>query len=312
MKFNFLINNLEMIYPHSNCSLVLNLESQLGEGAIWNNIEKKLYWVDILGKILNIYDPKANTHLSFATGKMVGTVVPFGHQKVLLALHDGLATMDLVLGEPEYLLRTEIHIQNKRFNDGKCDARGRFWVGTLTLGKETNDNKLYCITPDLSVTEKMHDLTISNGVAWALDGKTMYHIDTPTGEVTAHDFDEDTGAISNRRVIIKIPNVTGYPDGMTIDSEGMLWIALWDGFCVARFNPNTGELIQKIDVPAPKVTSCAFGGENLDQLYITTARCDMSEDELLQYPLSGGLFVADIKIKGVGAYSFNRREQLNI
>jgi sugar lactone lactonase YvrE len=286
-------------------SLILNVKSQLGEGAIWNNIEKKLYWVDILGENFNVYDPITNDQITYPTGKMVGTVVPLGHQEVLLALQDGIIIMDLSLRKIEYKVKTYIHIQNQRFNDGKCDPQGRLWVGTLTVGKETPNNKLYCIDSDFSITEKMHGLTISNGLAWSLDSSAMYHIDTPTGEVTKHDFDKNTGAISNRQVIIRIPASMGYPDGMTIDSEGMLWIAIWDGFCVARYNPVTGNLLQKIDVPAPKVTSCAFGGENLDQLYITTARCDMTADELEQYPLSGGLFVADVKVKGVEAYSFS-------
>lgn len=286
-------------------SLLVNVKSQLGEGALWDSAEKKLYWVDILGETFNAYDPIKNDHTSYSTSKMVGTVVPIGNKKVLLALQDGIITLDLSDGKIEYKIKTQIHTQNQRFNDGKCDPRGRLWVGTLTVGSETKNNKLYCIGPDFSISEKMNDLTISNGIAWSLNGSTMYHVDTPTGEVTKHDFDVNTGNISNRQVIIKIPHAMGYPDGMTIDSEGMLWIALWDGCCVARYNPNTGDLLQKIKVPAPKVTSCAFGGENLDQLYITTARCDMSTDELEEYPFSGGLFVADVKIKGVEAYSFN-------
>lgn len=286
-------------------TLLFNIEPSLGEGAIWNTHDKKLYWVDILSGNLHAYDPLTGEKSCYPTNRFLGAAVPINKGNMLLALNDGIVTINLQNGEIKYNVKTSLHIEGKRFNDGKCDPLGRFWVGTLTLGKETNDNNLYCIGSDFSMSEKVSGLTISNGIAWALNGSAVYHIDTPTGEVTKHDFDINTGAVSNRQTIIKIPHAMGYPDGMTIDNEGMLWIALWDGFCVARYNPNTGDLLQKIKVPAPKVTSCAFGGENLDQLYITTARCDMSTDELEEHPFSGGLFVADVKIKGVEAYSFS-------
>ena len=287
-----------------DADLIYKTNAILGEGAIWDFFNKKLYWIDIEAGVFNIYDPAIHSNISYPTNKRVGTVVPVAHNKVLLALEDGMAFLNLPGGEIEYQLKTDIHHSNKRFNDGKCDADGRFWVGSLTMGNATADNKLYCLTPDFNLTEKLDGLTISNGIAWSADKSTMYHIDTPIGEVSRYDFDPISGQIANKKVIIKVPEEQGYPDGMTIDSEGTLWIALWDGFGVARYDPHTGKQLQKINVAAPKVTSCAFGGENLDQLFITTASCEMTEDELIQYPLSGSLFVAQPGVSGLGCFKF--------
>ncbi|MEO7216477.1 SMP-30/gluconolactonase/LRE family protein [Mucilaginibacter sp.] len=288
-----------------NASLLLNFNAVLGEGAIWDYDNQKLYWVDIEGRLFNVYDPLTQKNSVYNVHKRIGTVVPCANNKVLVALQDGIATLDLLTGEIEYKLNTGIHQENKRFNDGKCDPQGRFWVGSLTVGNATSDNKLYSLTSDFKLAEHLTGLTISNGIAWSADSSLMYHIDTPTGEVSQYDFDKSTGSIANKRVIIKIPSTEGYPDGMTIDSEGMLWIALWDGFGVGRYDPQTGKQLQKVNVPAPKVTSCAFGGKNLNQLYITTASCEMSEDELNEYPLSGSLFVVETTVVGCRSHRFN-------
>jgi len=285
--------------------LLIDAKSQLGEGAIWNNIEKKLYWIDIEGKLFNVFDPLTNINKSYDTLKRIGTVVPVDASQVLVALEDGLAAINLANGSITYLLDTDIHLtHNKRFNDGKCDHEGRLWVGTYSMSGIKGVSALYCITDSFDMEEKISDVSISNGIAWNEDGSLMYYIDTPTGQVVQYDFDRKSGNIANKKTIITIPKEQGEPDGMTIDSDGMLWVALWDGFGVGRFNPLTGEMIQKIDVPVPKVTSCAFGGDNLDILYITSARVEMTEDELEKYPLSGGLFMAKTSAKGVVAHHF--------
>lgn len=283
--------------------LLLEIKAALGEGAFWNNKSQKLYWIDIEGKTFNVFDPYSGINNAYNTHKRVGTVVSKTSNSVLLALEDGLATLNLDNGQIIYDLKTDIHSKGNRFNDGKCDPQGRFWVGTLTIGQATNDNKLYCYDKGLFV-EKVSGLSISNGIVWTNDNLTMYHIDTPTSEIVKYDFDPLNGNISNRQIVIKIPAVDGYPDGMAIDAEGMLWVALWDGFGVARYNPKNGKLLQKIDVPVPKVTSCAFGGANLQTLYITTASAEMSDAEVMQYPLSGSLFSIETNIQGLSANEF--------
>jgi sugar lactone lactonase YvrE len=157
---------------------------------------------------------------------------------------------------------------------------------------------------DKTITEILDSISISNGIVWSADKKTMYYNDTPTRVVQAFDYDDATGEISNGRVAIKIPDGTGSPDGMAIDEEGMLWVALWGGNCVARFDPSTGKLIGKIDVPAPNVTSCAFGGPDLRTLYITTARLGMNNERLKEYPLSGNVFSMKTDVRGVRAFMF--------
>jgi sugar lactone lactonase YvrE len=154
---------------------------------------------------------------------------------------------------------------------------------------------------DKSIRVMLDSVSISNGIVWTKDKKTMYYNDTPTGTVQAFDYDDKTGAISNRRVVVRIARGGGGPDGMTIDADGNLWVALWGSGTVGKFDPRTGQLLQKVIVPAPNVSSCAFGGKNLDILYITTARAWMNEEKLKQFPLSGGLFAVKPGVKGVRA-----------
>ncbi|MEM7187208.1 MAG: SMP-30/gluconolactonase/LRE family protein, partial [Bacteroidota bacterium] len=159
-------------------------------------------------------------------------------------------------------------------------------------------------------TEKMIDsVTISNGLVWTKDAKTFYYIDTPTGVIRAYDYDPVWDTISNPRDAVTVPESLGFPDGMAIDAENKLWVGLWNGNAVARFDPETGELISKIEVPAHNVTACAFGGPNLDKLYITTASLDMTEEEKERYPLAGSIFVADPRVKGVKSTLFKTEQQ---
>lgn len=288
-----------------DAKLIFDAKAELGEGAIWEPRAQVLYWVDIERKTFNIFDPVNVSNKSFNTGERVGTVVPVDNTQVMLALQTGIVFMDIVTGNITPKKRTDIHLQhNKRFNDGKCDAAGRFWVGSLSVDGVHGVSSLYCLSADFDMLEKQDGISISNGIAWSLSGDMLYHIDTPQRKVYGYDFNPDTGDITNRRIVINTPEAIGFPDGMTIDSEGMLWIAFWDGFCVARFNPVTGALLQVVNVPVPKVTSCAFGGAKLDQLFITTASVEMSTDELDKYPLSGGLFIAEAGVSGIPAFSF--------
>jgi len=294
-------------YTTLTALLVYEAKAKLGEGAIWNPETQCLYWVDIEGQTFNVYDPVTAVNRAYPTPKRIGTVVPVNAKVVLVALEDGIAAIDLDKGSVHYQLNTDIHLShNKRFNDGKCDAAGNFWVGTLSMDGVREVSSLYCVKADFSLEEKVKGVSISNGIAWSLDGNFMYYIDTPTGEIVQYNFDAISSNLSQRKVIVKIPDTMGYPDGMTIDNEGMLWVALWDGFGVARFDPATGSLLQKINVPAPKVTSCAFGTENLDTLFITTASVEMTEEELNQYPLSGSVFAIKVGAQGIKANSFKR------
>jgi sugar lactone lactonase YvrE len=280
--------------------LVLVAQATLGEGSLWHPIEKKLYWIDIEGKTLHIYDPKSSKDEIIPVGERIGTVVPIKGGGVLVALQNGIHKLDTKTGQLEFL-NNPLPDANFRFNDGKCDPSGRFWVGSMAMDSRKQKAALYRFDGDKTIREMRDSVTISNGIVWTADKKTMYYNDTPTLSVQAFDYDDKTGSISNGRVAIKIPRGMGAPDGMSIDAEGKLWVALWGGYCVARFDPLTGELMQKISVPAPHVSSCAFGGENLETLYITTARAWVSEEKLKEFPLSGGLFAVKPGVRGVPA-----------
>ncbi|MCA9977634.1 MAG: SMP-30/gluconolactonase/LRE family protein, partial [Anaerolineales bacterium] len=185
-----------------------------------------------------------------------------------------------------------------RFNGGYCDGDGRFWAGTMALTMEDGAGALYRLDADLSVHTMLSGVTISNGMAWSQDQRTLYYIDTPTRTVTAFDFTAETGEIGNGRVALTIPATMGYPDGMTIDRDGKLWIAHYDGGCVRRWDPETGNVLATIPLPVSKVTACTFGGPNLDRLYITTASQEMSDEQKAAEPLAGSLFVAQTPYQG--------------
>ncbi len=291
----------------SNVTLVLDAQAMLGEGAIWHPLENRLYWVDIEGKSLHIFDPATGGNRLIPVGERIGTVVPADRGGVLVALQNGIHHLDVKTAKLTFIVNP-LPDNNVRFNDGKCDPSGRFWLGSLALDSRRRGAALYRMDADASVREMLDSVSISNGIVWTADKKTMYYNDTPTMTVQAFDYDDQTGSISNRRVAIKIPRGSGAPDGMTIDSEDKLWIALWGGSCVARFDPLTGELLEKIIVPAPNVSSCAFGGKDLGTLYITTARAWVSTEKLAEFPQSGGLFAVTPGVKGVKASFYKSRK----
>lgn len=283
--------------------LLLNTNSLLGEGAIWSHDDQTLYWVDIEQKKLHWLNPSTSEHNTFTLPKKITAAIPTSKGTLLITLADGIyhynpTTHNLTL----IRLNPENETTGNRFNDGKCDPIGNFWIGTMG---EHQSAALYRLNTDLTLTTILTGITNSNGILWSPDQKTMYYIDTPTYKVTAYDFDNHTGQITNPRIVITVPAHMGYPDGATIDSEGMIWIALWGGYCVSRWNPKTGDLLSTVEVSSKNVTSCAFGGPMLDTLYITTARTQLSADDLKQHPNSGGLFVVKPGISGIKANFFN-------
>jgi sugar lactone lactonase YvrE len=284
--------------------LELYIKAELGEGAIWHPKEKKLYWVDIEGKSLHCYDPATKKDQVFPVGSRIGTVVPVQRGGALVALQNGIHHIDTKTGTLRFITNPLADTVNLRFNDGKCDPSGRFWVGTLALDGRRKGAVLYRIDKDGTVHQMLDSVSISNGIVWTADKKTMYYNDTPTGTVQAFDYDDKTGNISNRRAVVRIPKGMGAPDGMTIDTDGNLWVALWGAGLVGKFNPTTGELLQKVVVPAPNVSSCAFGGKNLETLYITTAGAWVNESRLKEFPQSGSLFCVKPGVRGVAAENY--------
>lgn len=209
----------------------------------------------------------------------------------------GLAFVDAALESPEIFATPETEFPKNRFNDGKCDSRGRFWVGSTDCDEIEPNGSLYRVTGSDDVTQILPDIIVSNGLGWSPDDKTMYFTDSGHGVIYAFDYDIETGDIDNKRMFARVDPSDGLSDGLTVDSEGFIWGAHWDGWRITRYAPD-GRIVRTIGIPVPNVTSVAFGGDALDQLFITTARLGMSEDQLKEAPLSGGLFVVDVGVSG--------------
>lgn len=281
---------------------VFPCRATLGEGSVWDREEGCLYWVDIYENKVFRFEPQRRANLAYDVGKNVGTVVVAGDGSLVVALRDELAWLDPKTGRLHPLARPGAPSPGIRFNDGKCDPEGRFWVGTMVEQGRAGGGVLYCVEPDLTISVKLRELTISNGLCW--HGTAFYHIDTPAKQVRRFDYDPLTGAIAQPSVVADFSEAAGSPDGMCLDEQGMLWVALWGGGAVVRIDPASGRELCRVEVPATNVTSCAFGGDALDELYITTARIGLSETALAAEPLAGSLFRIRVPFRGVPAPRF--------
>jgi len=270
--------------------------SDLGEGPVWDDQLSRLLWVDIVNGRVSAWYPETSHGEAFVFSGQIGAIaLTRQSNRVLGATDTGFALFNLDnrrridIGDPE----ADLH--DNRFNDGKCDSRGRFWAGSLNE-EGHYDAALYMLDGSGTIAKKIDHVSCSNGLAWSSDDCTFYYIDTPTRQIVAYDFDVATAEISNRRVVINVDPSDGLPDGMTIDAEDMLWVALWGGWKVIQWNPRTGEKLREIKLPVSQVTSCAFGGKDLKDLYITSARKGLTPDDLSAEPDAGALFI----VKGLG------------
>jgi len=291
----------------NRAGLLVDSKNQLGEGVLWHPDEKVLYWVDITGELLNCFDPVNGITEKWPLGAMPGTVVPAAPEGLVIAMDNGIFLFKR--GEKPVRLCNfpDPPDPKNRFNDGKCDPSGRLWVGTMNKQVKAKAGSLYCFDGEVLIPV-LSGLTIPNGMAWSADHSRFFFTDTADHAINAFDFDNLTGSISNKRRIIEVPPGMGDPDGMTIDREGKLWIAHWGGSCVARWDPGNGQLLETVKVAAPHVTSCTFGGDNLQTLYISTAREDLSEDRLNEFPQSGGLFFYSPETGGTAPFFFESKQ----
>jgi len=271
---------------------ILSVEpAALGEGPVWDDQLNRLLWVDIVNGRINQWYPYTEIYQSIDFPGKIGAIALMQTDTVIAATDKGFAFLNLDNGGLTYLGDPEANKEGNRFNDGKCDPRGRFWAGSLNENEENQAAALYMLDGLGTITKKIDGVSCSNGMAWSLDERTFYFIDTAIRQVVAYDCSPKSGEISNRRVVIDVDPVDGLPDGMTIDTEGMLWIALWGGWKVARWNPHTGEKLTEIKLPVSQVTSCTFGGKDLNDLYITSAKVNLDADSLANQPYAGCLFV---------------------
>lgn len=272
----------------------------LGEGPAWDVKTGTLYWVDILEKQIHYHRGDGNGFIQL--DEMPGCLAPCKDGTIILAARASIRILDPVTANQAALVSVT-EPANNRFNDGKCDPAGRFLAGTMNMDEKTPSGALYSFDgADISCL--LDSIRISNGLAWSPDYRTLYYIDTPTREVSAFDYDLATGKIANSRVSITVPETLGWPDGMTADTNGNLWIAMWGGAQVTRWNPQNGKLLEQIPLPAKNVTSCVFGGANLDELYITSARVGLDKADLTAYRHSGGLMRVKTKVQGMPTFEF--------
>jgi sugar lactone lactonase YvrE len=282
---------------------VLDAKAELGEGPVWDPDAACLYFVDITRGLVHRYDPDAQTSQSHQINAMVGAVALTAAGDLVLAVRDGFARLDPDSGKVRGIAGVEADLPGQRMNDGKCDPAGRFWAGTMAIDEQPGAGALYRLDPDGRVHRMLAEVTISNGLDWSGDGRLMYYVDTPTGSIDVFDFDVATGAIANRRSLARVAPEEGWPDGLTLDADGYLWVALWSGGAVRRYAPD-GSLDRVLAVPTTYPTSCAFGGRDLRDLYITTAATALTPEERQREPLAGGLFRCRPGVQGRPPHRF--------
>lgn len=285
--------------------LLIESEYLLGEGPVWDADNNCLYWVNILAGDIHRLSVTTGERTTFNVGQLVGAVVLREKGGLVAAMHHGFYFVDFDNRTFQFITNPEAHLPNNRFNDGKCDAAGRFWAGTMPIDEKKPDGSLYLLDTNLSASLKIPQVTISNGIAWNSDNTIMYYIDTPTRHIVAYDFDVETGNITNKRIAVDVAHEKGYPDGMTIDTDGMLWVAYYGGWEVIQYNPANGKALQQINIPVANATCCTFGGPGMNDLYITTARKELTPVELAQQPLAGSVFIVrNLPVKGIKPFAF--------
>lgn len=273
---------------------VLSIQNALGEGPLWSVDEQALYWVDIHDNCFYRLTPNNGEYQRFEVGLPVGCLAVTDIGRLLLGTQRGLALWNPDSEQLTFLMN-EAYEPEGRFNDGAADRQGRFWAGTMSNKPENN---LYRLDPDGQVHVMQTGVTISNGIGWSPDNTIMYYSDSGPGIIYAYDFDAGTGTISNRRTFVLPSDTDDVPDGLTVDSEGFIWCAHWGSWKVKRYDPD-GNIEREIELPVKLPTSCMFGGPDLNELYITTARSPLSEAEKEQQPHAGDLFRIETDVRGL-------------
>ncbi|GGZ11761.1 SMP-30/gluconolactonase/LRE family protein [Streptomyces poonensis] len=263
--------------------VAVRAEAELGEGPTWDAAAGRLLWIDILNSRVHTYDPVTGRRSVRRTEQHIGAVKPRAGGGLVLNLRDGIG---LLGPDDSFRWLHREPVPGRRANDAAVAPDGSLWAGTMRYDEAPGGGTLSRVTGDGTVETVLDDVTVSNGTGWSPDGRLMYYIDTPTRRIDVFDFDHGSGRVTGRRPLAEIEEGAGYPDGLTVDADGCVWVALWDGAAVRRYTPD-GRLDRVVDLPVPRVTACAFGGADLTDLYITTARTGLDAP----HPLAGSLLV---------------------
>ena len=272
---------------------------ELGEGPFWDSKRSRLHWVDIIGKkIISQNLDGSNIHALEVDGNP-GCVVLSDDETMVAGVDNQISSLD---GDGNLLrvLADTKEGSGLRFNDGKCDPSGRFWVGSMDRKEKNKLGSLYSWNSIEGLVTREQGVTVSNGMGWSPDNSLFYYIDSPTREVSVYDFDLSTGSINNKRRFISFSEEDGFPDGMTIDNEGRLWIAFWGGSKIMCVNPDSKAIEEVVSFPVSKITSCAFVGEKMDQLFITSAKVQVNEKD---EPMAGKTFVVSLGVQGLPSFN---------
>ena len=275
----------------------------LCEGPCWDVSTQTLVWVDILAGAVNVVDPVSGSRARHLMGAPVGAVAPRATGGWVAAVERGFLLLDVDWRPQGEVIAAPGQGIGTRFNDGGCDPAGRFLAGTLSYDGTAGAAALYRRDPDRTVHEVLSGVTTSNGIAWSPDGAQLYYVDTGRGTVDRLELDPATGAVVDRTTVVSVPTSEGLPDGLTVDADGHLWLALWGGACVRRYAPD-GELEQVLELPTDLVTSVTFGGAGLAELFITTARDGLTPAQVAAQPLAGSVFRWRPGVHGLAAATF--------
>jgi sugar lactone lactonase YvrE len=277
---------------------VLDAKALLGEGPVWDVAEQRLYWVDIKGRRIHRFDPRSGQNEAWPTAEDVGSLAVREGGGLVVAMKSGFHFYDLEAGAARRVAGPPDEPAGNRFNDGKTDREGRFWAGTMDDGDRDACGSLYCLDAALECRRMVDGVICSNSLCWSPDGRTMYYSDSWRRTVWAWDVDPAGPAIANRRVFLELPAAEGVPDGATVDGEGCLWLAQWDGWRLCRYDPQ-GRLERVVRLPVQRPTCPMFGGADLATLYVTSARIGLDDAALAKQPLAGGIFALEPGVAGV-------------
>lgn len=275
-----------------NVEVALDARADLAEGPWWDWRRAELLWVDIFAGKIHRFNPASGRDTCAEVGQPVGMVTRRRSGGLVCAVRDGIGFVDGDGDGFELVAPIEADLPGNRMNDGACDPAGRIWVGTMATDLSPGRGSLYRIGPALEVTPALTGVSIANGLDWSPDGRTFYFTDSITRRLDAFDFDVETGRVSNRRLLVNMPDRVATPDGLTVDAEGTIWVAMWDGGCIRRYSPD-GKLLESIRLPVTRPTSVAFGGADLDQLFITTARHGLTAAQARDESHAGAIFALD-------------------
>jgi sugar lactone lactonase YvrE len=276
----------------------------LGEGPVWDEKASALYWVDIKAPAVWRLDTVSSEIRSWPMPHRIGAIALRQQGGLVAAMKPGFAYVDLEGERVELIANPEPDLPNNRFNDGACDARGRFWAGTMDDLEASPTGSLYRLDPNRTVTKFEAGFVITNAIRWSSDGRRLYFVDSANRTIWEYEFDMEKGELGSRRIFVKLTDADGWPDGLCLDAQDHIWSAHWGAGRITRYTPD-GKMERTLSLPAKNITSCCFGGKELETLYVTTARIGESNEQLVASPLSGGVFaVHGLGVQGLASCRF--------